>query len=49
MYEGVCLIRILDVKNRSDGGESTFEELMAKNFSKLMNDNNPNPWIREVH
>lgn len=36
----------LDVETRSDGGKAMFEDLLAKNFSKLMN--NTNSWIREV-
>ena len=43
----VYLIRILEVEDRGHGAEASFEELMAKNFSKSMSDTNT--WIREAH
>ena len=46
-HERLYLIKILQVENRGQRPEASFEELMAKNFPKSMNDTNP--WIKEVH
>lgn len=47
VYGRLYLIRILEVESRGNGVEASFEELIAKNLSKLIN--NSNPCIEEAH